>query len=37
MGVLRTDLNYAKAAMFKADLPNGACSVRVYHADPNPG
>jgi len=34
MSALRTDLNYAKDATFRVDLPNGTYSVRVYHANP---
>jgi len=36
-GALRTDLNYAKDATFKVDLPNGpndTYSVRIYHSNP---
>ena len=34
MSDLRTDLNYAKDATFKVDLPDGDYSVRIYHSNP---
>ena len=34
LSALRTDLNYAKDATFKVDLPDGNYSVRIYHANP---
>jgi len=34
MSALRTDLNYAKDATFRVDLPDGNYSVRVYHSNP---
>jgi len=34
MSDLRRDLNYAKDATFKVDLPEGTYSVRIYHSNP---
>ena len=34
MSALRTDLNYARDATFKVDLPDGAYNVRIYHSNP---
>ena len=33
-GALRTDLNYARDATFKVDLPTGTYNVRIYHSNP---
>ena len=34
MSNLRTDLNYARDATFKVDLPDGWYNVRIYHSNP---
>ena len=34
MSALRTDLNYARDATFRVDLPDGAYNVRIYHSNP---